>query len=319
MSWEREPLFTKSRLFFEKAFIEDRESLFFGLLCTLGLELLLRSAVAKISPTLLAEPDKNHRNLLHVLGIESSNHKRKSIPITQVNVLCKQLIPNFRDEQSNTVSAMITRRNDELHSGSASFNEYPTQQWIAGFYEVCKILCEFQDESLETLLGEEIEKEAKELIKTNADKVSGETKSLIAAHKKVFENKSEEEQNSLKEEAEENAADLAYRRHHKVECPSCKCAATVTGETYGKEVVENKGNEIVVRKTVIPTGFVCTACGLKLNGYNSLKAAEVANEYTRKTVYSPEDYYGMIRLEEYERLEAKYDEINPYNYEWDNE
>lgn len=51
MSWEREPLWSKARLFFEKAFSEERENPAFGLWCTMGLELLARSAISSISPT----------------------------------------------------------------------------------------------------------------------------------------------------------------------------------------------------------------------------------------------------------------------------
>ena len=39
MSWEREPLLTKAKLFFERAFNESRDEPLFGLWCSLGLEL----------------------------------------------------------------------------------------------------------------------------------------------------------------------------------------------------------------------------------------------------------------------------------------
>lgn len=320
MSWEREPLFIKSRVFFEKAFNEDRESLFFGLFCALGLELLIRSAIANVSPTLLADPDREQQNLLHALSMGSVKHQKKSIATSQVVQLCKQLIQAFTEKQSKTVSAIISRRNEEVHSGSASFEEYPTQQWIGGFYDACKILAEFQGENLESLFGEEVEKEANLILQEIAEEVFGKVKSLIAAHSKVFENKEEQEQKRLKLAAEEKSDMLAYRRHHRVDCPSCNCKATVTGETYGKELVESKPTEIIVRQSIIPTRFNCTACELKLAGYNYLNVAGVANHYTRKTVYSPEEYYDMINPEDHESIEAKYIENNPPDYyEWDNE
>jgi hypothetical protein len=68
MSWERDPLWAKSRLFFERAFEQPPEDPLFGLWCSLGLELLARAALASVSPTLLAEPDKEHRFLLHALN-----------------------------------------------------------------------------------------------------------------------------------------------------------------------------------------------------------------------------------------------------------
>ena len=68
MSWERDPLWAKARLYFERAFAESREDPRFGLWCSLALELLARAAVASVSPTLLAEPDNEHRFLLHALN-----------------------------------------------------------------------------------------------------------------------------------------------------------------------------------------------------------------------------------------------------------
>lgn len=56
MSWEREPLWVKSRLFFEHAMAHDRDDPRFGLWCAFGLELLARAAVSSISPTLLGNP-----------------------------------------------------------------------------------------------------------------------------------------------------------------------------------------------------------------------------------------------------------------------
>lgn len=321
MSWEKEPLLAKSKLFFEKAYLEEKESPFFGLWCSMGLELLARSSLASISPTLLAEPDREHQNLLHALNLGSATSQRKSLPTLQVLLLCKTLIVEFTDSNFKIASALVNRRNEEVHTGSAAFSEYPTQQWIAGFYQCCKILSEFQGESLLTLFGEDIQKEANIILAEVKEEVLSKTMSLIAAHRKVFENKENKDQEQLKVEAQEYADRFAYRRHHRVECPSCHCTATVTGEPYGKENIENKEDEIIVRQSILPTKFQCTACELKLNGYNALSAAGVANHYTRKTTYSPEEYYDMIHPDDFDKISERFIELNPASagYEWDNE
>ena len=321
MSWKREPLFTKAKLYFEKAYNEDKEEPYFGLWCAMGLELLARSAVSHVSPTLLAEPDREHQNLLHALNLGSAKSKRKSIGMIQIISLCQTLIPDFTDSNFKIASAIINRRNEEVHTGAAAFEEYPTQQWIAGFYKCCKILSEFQDESLNSLFGEDIQKEANLILEEIKEEEIGKTKSLIAAHKKVFDAKEAEAQEILRNSAQENGDKLAYRGYHRVECPSCKCTSTVIGEPYGKETIENTEDEIIVRQSILPTKFSCTACELKLNGYNSLAAAGIANHYTRRNNYSPEEYYDMINPEDYDSLNEKYNEIKHY-YEdggWNNE
>lgn len=312
MSWEREPLFTKSKLFFEKGFEEEKDSPFFGLWCAMGLELLARSAVAYVSPTLLADPDPTHQNLLHALNLGSSKGKRKSLLTIHVLSLCQTLITDFTESNFKIASAIINQRNEELHTGSAAFEEYPTSQWLAGFYKCCKILSEFQGESLATLFGSEVEKEANIILAEVEEEIIGKTKSLIAAHKKVFDNKIEEDKKTKKSEAEKSSEKLAYRGHHKVSCPACQSIATVLGEPYGKENIETKEDEIIVRQSILPTKFHCVACELTLNGYNALNAANIASHYTRRTKYSPEEYFDMINPEDYDTISDKYHEFERY-------
>lgn len=294
MSWDRESLWTKSRLYFERAFTIDKEDETFGLWCAMGLELLSRSALAKFSPTLLAEPDKDHKYLLISLGLGSAKVSRKSIPTNQVLNLCKTLIPDFTEDELKLASALTSRRNEELHSGAAAFQEYTTQQWIAGFYKCCKILAESQRESLTSLFGDDEAKVAEEVISQVADEVKSKVLSAIAAHKKVFDSKDPDEKEELRADAEKQGELLSHKQHHRVSCPACSCVATVQGDAYGREQVENNEDEIIVRQSVIPTRFSCPACGLKLNGYGELAVANIADHFTHRIHYTPVEYYDLI-------------------------
>ena len=104
MSWEKDPLWTKSRLFFQYALDTERDDPRFGLWCSIALELLARAALASISPTLLALPDYNHKYLLHALRKESEVLFPKSIPASLVFDLCKQIFPNFSEEDCKILS-----------------------------------------------------------------------------------------------------------------------------------------------------------------------------------------------------------------------
>jgi len=294
MSWDRESLWAKSRLYFERAFDIDKEDDTFGLWCAMGLELLARSSVAKFSPTLLAEPDKDHKYLLIALDLGSAKVSRRSIATNQVLSLCKTLIPDFTENEVKLASALTGRRNEELHSGSAAFQEYSTQQWIAGFYKCCKILAESQEESLTSLFGDEEAKIAEGVIEDVAEEVKSKIQNTIAAYRKVFNEKEEAEREALKEKAAKQGEVLSHQKHHRVNCPACNCVATVQGDTYGREQVEHRDNEIVVRQSVIPTRFLCSACGLKLSGYGELSFANVADHFTHRTHYTPEEFYDLV-------------------------
>lgn len=311
MSWDNDSLWSKSKVYFQRAFNDDRDSEIFGLWCAMGLELLSRSTISHFSPCLLAEPDKDQKNLLAALGLNANISQAKSISTSQVLKLCKDLIPDFNEEEITIALAMAGRRNEEVHSGTAAFVEYKPQQWIGAFYKCCRVLSRAQDRSLEELFGEDEAKAAHEIITELDKQVKKYVITQINAYEKVFNDKSSEEKEALKLIAEQQGEDLSHKKHHKVKCPACSCTATVHGNEYGKEQVENKGTEIITRRSVIPTVFSCPACGLKLNGYAQLAAAGVADHYTNRTHYTPQEYYELIDPNDHESM-ASYAEDHGY-------
>lgn len=293
MSWEQKPLWDKARLYIEQALAQDREQSSFGLWAAMALELLARSAVAKTSPLLLAEPDREQRNILYALGLGVGGAP-KSIGTVQVLSLCKILIPNFTEDEFKAASALIGRRNEELHTGEAAFLSFPTQKWLPGFYRCCNVLNGYLGESLESLLGDEEAKVARKTLEETEANLLDKVKALIAAHRKVFESKDQQERDRLALEAEQQGRMLSHQKHHRVKCPACGCTATVQGDVYGGEQVEHNAGKIIVRQNVVPTRFNCSACELKLIGYGELLAADIADHFTHRTEFSPEDYYELV-------------------------
>lgn len=312
MSWKKNNLLAKAKLFFEKAYKEDQEEIFFGLYCAMGLELLGRSAISNINPVLLAEPEKDQLNILYALDL-SSNAQKKSISTSQVFNLCKTLIKEFTEENLKTVMAIINRRNEEVHTGTAAFEEYKTHQWIEGFYKSCKILAESMGETIESIFEDEVAKSALIFLEEADAKILSETKSLIAAHTKVYNAKDEEDKNRLKAQAEKESEILSHKKHHKVTCPACQCMGTVDGEVYGKDNIENTEDAIIIRQSVMPTKFQCSACELKLDSYAKLKVANISQHFTHRIHYSPEEYYDMISIHDGDAID-KYAEERGYYY-----
>jgi hypothetical protein len=295
MSWERDPLWAKARLFFERAFNELHDDSLFGFWCSLGLELLARAAVASVSPTLLAEPDDEHKNLLHALNRGADGTQRKSIGTARVLGLCRTLFKSeFTKEDHTLAMALVNRRNDELHTGGAPFDEFPSRQWLKGFYHACRSLANVMEESLESLFGEEEGAAATEILNEAQSEVTQRVQSAIAAHRKVFQTKAQNVREAMAIEAETEGERLSYARHHRVACPACGCVATVTGEVFGSEHISHEESSIVGRQSVSPQSFACLGCGLALEGYSELEAAQLGGHYTRTTEYSPEEYYGLV-------------------------
>ena len=315
MSWEKEPLISKAKLFFERAFDADRDESTFGLWCSLGLELLIRASLASISPTLLSSPDRSQKNLLYALNLKETSEP-KSIPVTDAIELCYSLFPEFTDTDRKNCRALVNRRNEELHSGSAAFDEYKPSSWLIGFYQACISLSEILGESIEVLFNENEAQTAKEMLATNQADVIKKVKTAIQAHKRVFKEKTPKDQEKLHESAENEGLYLSTQQHHRVKCPACGSCATVQGHPFGKEHITTTDDEITIRQAISPTSFSCPACGLKLSGYAELKEANVSEHYTRTTTYSPEDYYGLIHPDD---IESYLEDQAADYYEYDNE
>ncbi len=312
MSWDRDPLWAKARLYFQRAFGQSRDDPVFGLWCSLGLEVLARAALASVSPTLLAEPDRDHKYLLHALGRGSARTPRKSIGAAQVLALCGELFPEFTQDDVTAALALVNRRNEELHSGAAAFHAYPSTVWLAGFYRACQSLATAMDESLTAVFGEDEAQVATLILDEDRKDVRQRVEKRIQSHRTVFQAKTDDEQKNLQQTSEKQCAELAYKCHHRVGCPACGCTATVQGTPFGKENVADEDGNVVVRQAVSPSSFVCSACGMKLEGYAELETAGLGGHYTRRTTFSPDEYYGLIHpddlpsyMEEYlaERME----------------
>lgn len=304
MSWEKESLWEKSKFFMEKAFSGPLDESDFGLWCSFGLETLARAVVSSVSPALLAEPDREQKNILYALGRPTDRTQPKSLSNSQVFILCQKLFADFTSEHKKSAIALLNRRNEELHTGTAAFEQYPMQQWIVGFYKCCSVLCNEMDEQLATLLGDEQAKIAGQRLRESETEVIQQVKDSIAAHHKVFESYADEEKGEAKQKAEETVKKLIYQhhlyqRHHKVSCPSCSSDAAVAGPAFGLEDVKYTEDKIVTKQLVIPNEFSCTACNLKLSGYAELNIAELGRRYIQTSCISPEDYFGLLNPDDY--------------------
>ena len=175
--------------------------------------------------------------------------------------------------------------------------------WV---YHACQSLATALGDNLESVLGNDEANVATDVLKQSKESVLNKVKTQIAAYTKVFSEKGAAEQAEAKNRAEESVNIPVFEKHHKVECPACRSDATVEGDAFGPENVAHEDGTIMIRQQVAPKKFSCGACGLKLNGYAELDAAELGGTYTRTTAVSPEDYYGLIDPGDYEP-EREYD------------
>ena len=295
MNWSKDALISKAKIYFSRAFEEERDSLFFGLNCALGLELLARAALAKISPTLLADPS-SQTNLFYALGLKEEGVKPSSIVSNKVIKLCGELISDFNTDLQKVCILILERRNEELHTGGGGFAEYNIDNWIAGFYKACQVLGSFIGENFETLFGREVAREANQIILQDTEKIKKTVLDKISARKKTYDEDFANRPEEIKEQitlSKKRMMELVHSGYHKVECPCCKNEAVIWGfePLSSHDTIED--DFVIVRKAITANFFRCDVCKLKLTSYAELKAAGLPLHYTNTYQFDPTEYFGI--------------------------
>jgi hypothetical protein len=291
-AWDPEALWTKALRYAECMMGDDIADWQRGLWSSLALEFLARAALANVSPALLADvSQKNSENLLHALGFEpaGSSLKPRSIEITEV---LRRLTSLFSDTVTKELEVFcashIGKRNSELHSGETPFDGVDPASWQPEFYKVVWVFLKTMGLSLTDFVSKEEAEVAEKMIEAAADERARAVLSEVAAHKRVWEGKSQEEQEELKA-----AADVWATRHqgHRVTCPACGSRALVQGEHVSAPQTKLEGDKIVESQEYLPSHFECTACGLKVIGLSRLIVIDLAQRFKHTEYYDASDYY----------------------------
>jgi hypothetical protein len=287
--WSSEALLAKAARYAELMLEQDRDDWQFGFWSALCLEMILRGAVARVSPVLLAD-GKDWKNTLFALGTEGSNVKisPKSIAATDVILRIETLVPEFNREIANFCTLHLQRRNTELHSGSLPFDSLKTSAWLPQFYDACDRLLSVQGSTIENLFGSEEVNTAKTLIAAVQDEAAKSVKVTINAHQTIWHEKSPEDREKLTKQAET----VSLREYgHRIKCPACESNALLHGSPAGAESSTYKDGLIVVRQPMLPASFECKACGLKIVGYSKLNACGLGGTFTSTSHIDPVEYF----------------------------
>ncbi|OAI19827.1 MULTISPECIES: hypothetical protein [Methylomonas] len=289
--WSPESLFAKAQKYAEVMFEHQDTNWQFGLWSAFVLEMLIRSAVAKTSPVLLADL-KDSNNLLFALGkpIKKSKFIAKSASITELLKRVEDLAKDFTGENANFCVSHLERRNSEVHSGNMPFENLGSAAWQPNFFTVCDVLTREIGESLESLFGSEIADQAREEIEALKDENAQAVKGTIATHKTAWEGKTDEEQ----DQARKQASTVSLRHYgHRVNCPVCQSTGLLLGKAVGEVKREVDDDGIVEKQVMRPESFQCVACGLKINGYSKLIASGLGNTYTATSHYTAIEYFEV--------------------------
>jgi hypothetical protein len=290
--WSYDTLWSKARLYIERALAEDTASALFPFWASLSLEFLARATLASVHPALLAENgERDGRNVLYAFGFtpKVKNFVPRSIDVTAVFTRCQQIVPSFTSDLEAFCAGLAGRRNEELHSGGLPFEDLHTRLWLPRFYLACEALLGFQSKTLEDFVGEKEATAARQMLSALTDEAAKSVRKIINAHAEIWKNRTEEDREQQRAEAEKQVHPWLG---HLVPCPACSTKALLTGEQVRQQPARLEDDELVVRATMLPTQLKCLACGLVISGHNQLHAAELGGTFTLTDRYDPFEYYA---------------------------
>lgn len=289
-TWDAGALYSKALRYIENTLKYESDAWEYALWSSLSLEFLARSALANVSPALLADGKDSWASLYHAIGYEPKESKftPKSISISEVFKRLTSILPEYTKELADIGILLTGRRNSELHSGHAAFEGVTASSWQPGFYQNCSVLLSSMGLALSDFVGEDEADVATKIVEAANDESAKAVKGDLVAHEKVWSTKAEEERGSLMQ----SAAVWAIRQEgHRVECPACSSQALVQGEPVTAPSVKLDDDLIVETQEYLPNRFECIACGLKIGGLSRLVIAGIGDRYKKTQSYDPADFY----------------------------
>ncbi len=275
----------------------------YQLWASLALELLGKSCLARIHPSLIADP-LHQASMFASAGINVGTDIKTILSKTVFERL-HSLSPKFDNRTKKFCDDMALRRNAELHSGEVPFKPMLIDSWEGRYWRIIQHVLEMKNLTLEEWLGVSDALAPKELIAQAHAAIVAATEVKVADAKEGFYalNK-KNRQDKLSGIAGKTAfhfrdlfstlADAEWD----VECPACEAVAFMAGTLY-EEVVsdhydhENPWEEEVV-KYYSGDELICVVCDLHLNSRDEIEAASLNPDYdeTDTRERSFEDEYG---------------------------
>ena len=292
--YDHEALRTKAKAFINRAFDAADRSSFeeAALWAALSLELLAKSALSKVNPLLIADPNDDGKSLLIAAGISSDLAGFKTIPAKAAFSRCQRSFPPFNAAEAGRIAI---ERNEEMHSGGLPFAEVKQEQWWSRFWGQAVLLLNAQDESLEDFVGSDRIGAVEAYLAINVQTLALRVHLMIerATQRLVL-----VQGGTLTSVA---AADLSTRTiiigpEHEghAPCPACGAQGGLLGDYVADSDTQYDHENYVAWEvlTVNADFFVCKQCGLLLEGPDFVRAAGLPEtfEVEREMEVEYDDY-----------------------------
>ena len=299
--WSEEEYWSKGQLYIRRAQSTEADHGLYSFWMCLAIEFIARAALSKVSPVLNADPNQVE-NIYFALGLEGVGTP-KTVPLHSVFVRCVRVVDGFEEPQKKFCDFLGIQRNEELHTGGLPLENLKLQDWLQSYYEVLDILCRHLEHDLDDLLGSDEAEAARELLKASEEGLQSSVKQSIAAHKRVFDDRSEEERQQLRNDAliHSTMAKSLTELSDLVDCPSCSSSGLVTGRPIRRSRPYYDEERLLLLEEVngLSESFSCHACGLSLPSAPHLRWSGIEPQFTVALETSLHELQILEYYEEY--------------------
>jgi hypothetical protein len=292
--YAHEALRAKAKAFINRAFDAAERSSFeeAALWAALSLELLAKSALSKVNPLLIADPNDEGKSLLIAAGISSDLAGFKTIPAKAAFSRCQRSFPPFNAAEAGRIAM---ERNEEMHSGSLPFAGVHQEQWWSRFWGQAVLLLNAQDESLDDFVGGDRVGEVERYLAVNTKTLELRVQSMI---ERATQRLALVEGGMLSSTV---TADLSRRTliigpeyTGGATCPACGDTGGLLGDYVADSDTQYDHENYVAWEvlTVNSDFFVCDHCGLLLEGPDFIRVADLPEtfEVEREMEVEYDDY-----------------------------
>lgn len=299
--WDYDGFVGKAQLYFKRA--ADHPSADDGvqpIWLLLGLEHLLRAPLAKVHPSLLADP--TGEAVMHACGYPGKpGTQPKSIQTKTVIIRLGTIITNFTKERQEEAELLAALRNSEMHSSDSPL-EVAHDLWLPRFTRVAVAICDHLGLDPAEFIGQEIIAQGQALVDQEDRKLDHEVQQRIAAAREYFEGLDSEEVTSLR--LSPLGLPRVFLKDYSepkqiVDCPACESDAPLmlrAVRSTNERLVED---EILHDVVYIATSLKCDVCNLELYSTAEVRSAGIRQQHTLTVKEDLAERYGSYYADDY--------------------
>ncbi|MDD7834988.1 hypothetical protein [Paenarthrobacter sp. AB444] len=271
-SYDHEALWLKAKLFISRA-MDDRNPQSFdeqALWASLALELLGKSALARISPLLIAEPTEEGKNILAALGIGEGDGKFTTVKASTVFKRCKRAFPTFDLALATDIS---NARNEYLHGAGVGFGGQTPDKWWQRFWSCASTLITGQDRTIDQLVGFRRERIVEKFLEQNQQYMQERYDALVHRARQRFGQHARGDLSEKMRKAWKTpyqlSAGLSYAES--ATCPACSSSGLLEAEEVQDERTDGYYDSSTGEydswgaADALPDHFSCSECQLVLD------------------------------------------------------